>query len=110
MNRRGGARRSLRSRDRRGSKRVQGSRDAGRRLGKEIEPTEAERLAGEGWLEWGGDLIWVVGYTSGDAPFGLRPSEFDPSDLQAMGFDLAALEDAGRVGGDRGIDGFETRT
>ncbi len=41
-----------------------------------------------GWVEWGGELIWVVGFTSGGAPFGLRPCDFDPSDLRAMGLDI----------------------
>jgi len=76
----------MRSRHRRGSRRGQGSRDSGQRRAKEVERTEAEHLAATGWLEWGGELIWVVGFTSGGASFGLRPSDFDPSDLQAMGW------------------------
>jgi hypothetical protein len=42
-----------------------------------------------GWVEWGGELIWAVGFTSGGAPFGLRACDFDPEDLQAMGLDPA---------------------
>lgn len=34
------------------------------------------RPEGEGWVEWGGELIWAVGYTEGGAPFGLTESEF----------------------------------
>lgn len=40
-----------------------------------------------GWVEWGGELIWAVGFTEGGAPYGLRPSEFDPEDLRAMGLE-----------------------
>jgi hypothetical protein len=59
------------------------------------ERTDAERLADMGWVEWGGELIWAVGFTSGGAPFGLRPCDFDPSDLRAMGLDIAEADDAG---------------
>jgi len=52
-------------------------------------------LADSGWVDWGGELIWAVGFTSGGAPYGLRVSDFDPADLQAMGLDVAALDDAG---------------
>ena len=47
-------------------------------------------MAEDGWVEWGGELIWAVGFTSGGAPYGLRVSDFDPADLQAMGLDVAA--------------------
>jgi len=47
-----------------------------------------------GWVEWGGELIWAVGFTPGGAPFGLRACEFDPADLQAMGLEDAALASA----------------
>lgn len=46
---------------------------------------EADGLAGDGWVEWGGQLIWAVGFTEGGAPFGLGVSDFDPADLEAMG-------------------------
>ena len=49
------------------------------------ELSEAERLAEPGWVDCGGRLIWVVGFTAGGAPFGLHPEEFDPADLQEMG-------------------------
>ena len=72
------------------------SRAPGRRgRGKQPEPTEAERLADSGWIEWGGELIWVAGFTSGGAPYGLRVCDFDRTDLEAMGLDVAALDDAG---------------
>jgi hypothetical protein len=52
-------------------------------------------LADVGWIEWGGELIWVAGFTSGGAPYGLRVCDFDRADLEAMGLDVAALDDAG---------------
>ena len=54
-----------------------------------------QRLADVGWIEWGGQLIWVAGYTSGGAPYGLRVCDFDRADLEAMGLDVEALDDAG---------------
>jgi hypothetical protein len=29
-------------------------------------------LAAIGWVEWGGELIWAVGFASGGALYGLR--------------------------------------
>ena len=75
------------------SRRHRGSRTPGWQL----ERTEAQRLADVGWIEWGGELIWVAGYTSGGAPYGLRVCDFDRADLEAMGLDVAALEDAGQL-------------
>jgi hypothetical protein len=87
------------------SERRRGSRNAGRRqLGEEAERTGVQRLAGEGWVEWGGELIWAVGFTSGGAPYGLRVSDFDPADLQAMGLDIAAADDAGLATAESSID------
>jgi hypothetical protein len=78
------------------SRRDRGSRTSGRRgLGEQLEQTEAQRLADSGWIEWGGELIWVAGFTSGGAPYGRRVCDFDRMDLEAMGFDIAALDDAG---------------
>ena len=91
-------------------KRRRGSRNAGRRqLGEEAERTEVRRLADEGWVEWGGELIWAVGFTSGGAPYGLRVSDFDPVDLQAMGLDIAAADDAGLGTADSSIDESDDR-
>lgn len=81
------------------------------------ELTEIEDRADLGWVEWGGELIWAVGFTSGGAPFGLRPSDFSPTDLEAMGLGpgLAAARspveqpgpwparDAGGQSGDAGV-------
>jgi hypothetical protein len=78
------------------SRRHRGSRTPGRpRAGEQLERTEAQRLADVGWIEWGGELIWVAGYTSGGAPYGLRICDFDRADLEAMGLDVEALDDAG---------------
>ena len=78
------------------SRRHPRSRAPGRRgRGEQPEPTEAERLADSCWIEWGGELIWVAGFTSGGAPYGLRVCDFDRTDLEAMGLDVAALDDAG---------------
>lgn len=30
----------------------------------------------EGWVSWGGELLFVAGFTSGGAPFGMRIDEF----------------------------------
>jgi hypothetical protein len=78
------------------SRRHRGSPTPGQpRLGEQLERTEAQRLADVGWIEWGGELIWVAGYTSGGAPYGLRVCDFDRADLEAMGLDAEALDDAG---------------
>jgi len=58
----------------------------------------------DGWVEWGGELIWAVGFTSGGAPYGLRVYDFDPADLQAMGLDVAAMDDAGLASAEPSID------
>jgi hypothetical protein len=86
------------------SKRRRGSRTDRRRLDSEVERTEAQRLSDDGWVEWGGELIWVVGFTSGGAPYGLRVSDFDPADLQAMGLDGAVVDDAGLATAESSID------
>ena len=64
-----------------------------RRPGQELDrtDTDVQRLAEDCWIEWGGELIWVVGYTSGGAPYGLRVCDFDRADLEVMGLDVAAL-------------------
>ena len=48
-------------------------------------------MADDAWIEWGGEL----NFTSGGAPYGLRVCDFDRADLEAMGLDVAALDDAG---------------
>ena len=59
----------------------------------------ADGFVDDGWLEWGGELIWAVGFTEGGAPFGLRVSDFDPADLEAMGLPGAAWSEiAGPAG------------
>jgi hypothetical protein len=61
-------------------------------------------LAAIGWVEWGGELIWAVGFTSGGAPYGLRVCDFDPADLQAIGLHVAAVDDAGLATAESSID------
>lgn len=61
-------------------------------------------MADAGWIEWGGELIWVVGFTSGGAPYGLRVCDFERADLEAMGLDVAALEDAGQLAAAESIE------
>jgi hypothetical protein len=100
--RNGSARRS--SRSALPSKRRRGLRNAGRRqLGEEAGRTELQ-LADEGWVEWGGELIWAVGLISGGPPYGLRVSDVDPADLQVMGLDTAAADDAGLATAESSID------
>jgi len=86
------------------SKRRRGSRNGRSRLDGEVERSESQRLADDAWVEWGGELIWAVGFTSGGAPCGLRVSDFDPADLQAMGLDVAAPDDAGLTSAESSID------
>ena len=100
--RNGAARRSSGSLAR--SKRHRGSRNGRRRLDEEDERTQAQRLADNDWVEWGGELIWAVGFTSGGAPYGLRVCDFDPADLQAMGLDGAVVDDAELATAESSID------
>ncbi len=81
-----------RARSKRNRARTPGRRARGQ---EQLERTEAQRLADTGWIEWGGELIWVAGFTSGGAPYGLRVCDFDRADLEAMGLDVAAVDDAG---------------
>jgi hypothetical protein len=104
----GAARRSSASSVR--SKRHRGSRSGGRRrLGEEVERTEAQRMADIGWVEWGDELIWVVGFTSGSAPYGLRVSDFAPADFKAMGPHVAAVGDAKLTNTQSSIDEADDR-
>jgi hypothetical protein len=66
-------------------------------------------MADIGWVEWGGELIWVVGFTSGGAPYGLQVSDFDPADLKAMGLDIAAVHDAELTNTKSSIDEADDR-
>lgn len=34
-----------------------------------------------GWMWWGGEFMFVAGFTSGGAPFGMRVDEFPESEL-----------------------------
>jgi hypothetical protein len=77
------------SADRRGRKRR--SRPAVRRRTDDVDPSEPQSIADMGWVEWGCELIWAVGFTAGGAPYGLQLTDFDPEHLQAMGLNEAAL-------------------
>ncbi len=57
-----------------------------------------------GRIEWGGELIWAVGFTSGGAPFGLRVCDFCSADLEAMRLDIAAAGDTGAATGKSDIE------
>jgi hypothetical protein len=37
---------------------------------------------GEDWIEWGGELIWAAGFTSGGAPYGLTLDQFRAISMQ----------------------------
>jgi hypothetical protein len=66
-------------------------------------------MADIGWVEWGGEPIWAVGFTSGGAPNGLQVSDFDPADLKAMGLDIAAVHDAELTNTKSSIDEADDR-
>lgn len=66
---------------------------ASRRGRRPVEPPDAVDLQSEGWVEYGGELIWAVGFTAGGAPFGLRACEFDPADLAVLGLGDASRAD-----------------
>ena len=70
------------------SGRARRSRNASRRrFGVEAEPIDADPRLDPGWIEWGGELIWALGFTEGGAPYGLRTTDFEAADLEAMGLD-----------------------
>ena len=52
----------------------------GRRDHNDREPNARDEqeidLSAEEWVEWGGQMIWAVGFTSGGAPYGLTQDEF----------------------------------
>ncbi len=55
----------------------------------------------DGWIEWGGQLMCVAGFTSGGAPFGLRVDEFPEEDLPD------ALREARRLAESESAGGFQ---
>jgi hypothetical protein len=72
--------------------RVRGGK-AGDRLRRRRWPiVEGDDPSDIGWVEYGGELIWAVGYTAGGAPFGLRASELDAADLSALGLPTLSTE------------------
>ncbi len=50
-------------------------------------PEDEPTLAGEEWVEWDGELIWAVEFTSGGAPIGLTERQFRQINAQ---FDAGA--------------------
>ena len=54
------------------------------------EPEESEAGLPDGWMEWGGELMFVAGFTSGGAPYGVRLQDFPPDELPDELKDLAA--------------------
>jgi hypothetical protein len=46
------------------------------------------------WMEWGGELMFVAGFTSGGAPYGIRIEDFPPEDLPEELKDLAEVRRA----------------
>lgn len=81
------------------SNRRRRSRDRGRRPpDAATEPIEASGPLDSDWVEWGGELIWAAGFTSGGAPYGLLPSDFDAASLEAMGFDPESARELSRSG------------
>src|SRR5215218_3172739 len=58
-----------------------------RQIGAEAEPSGADRRLDPGRVEWGGELIWVVGFTEGGAPYWLRTTDFEAAELETMGLD-----------------------
>ncbi len=46
------------------------------RRGRRHRDMDEPRPEGEDWVEWGGQLTWAAGFTSGGAPFGMTVGEF----------------------------------
>jgi hypothetical protein len=70
-----------------------------REAGAEQEPDMAGELP-DGWTAWGGELMYVVGYTCGGAPFGMCLDEFPAHDLPRELRDLRKLRADARPGGE----------
>src|SRR5947208_15800145 len=47
--------------------------------------TDEPRPGDDGWEEYGGELMWVVGHTEGGAPYGLKADEFRLANEQFAG-------------------------
>jgi hypothetical protein len=57
------------------------------------EPTLPEDC----WITYGTQVMWVVGYADGGAPYGLQVLEFERAELATMGLDVDALDAAGML-------------
>jgi hypothetical protein len=53
----------------------------------------------DGWEEWGGEIMFVAGHTSGGAPYGVCLEEFPPEDLPDELREVAAERRAQEVRG-----------
>ena len=53
-----------------------GSTDHAQRRCRAATQGNEPRLEGDGWQEYGGELMWVMGFTEGGAPYGLTEDEF----------------------------------
>lgn len=63
-------------------------------------PQDAEsepQLEGGEWVEWGGQLIWAAGFTSGGAPYGLTVDEYRESSAEYAGYRGADWAEAKRL-------------
>lgn len=62
-----------------------------------VEPPWPEVAGDEfGWIEWGGESILVMGYTSGGAPYGLRADDFSDRAQAAVGGSASETDDLPR--------------
>ena len=41
------------------------------------DPKRQPEVEEDGWVEWGGQLIWAAGFTAGGAPYGLTREELE---------------------------------
>ena len=77
------------------------------------DPGGVEDGLPDGWLEWGGELMFVTGFTSGGVPYGVRLQDFSPQELpeelkevaderraEAVRLSALATEQHGRSGRD----------
>jgi aminoglycoside phosphotransferase (APT) family kinase protein len=63
-------------------------------------PQDAEsepQLEGDEWVEWGGQLIWAAGFTSGGAPYGLTVDQYRESSAEYARYRRADWAEAKRL-------------
>ncbi len=67
---------------------------------------------GEDWVEWGGELVWAAGFTSGGVPYGVSADQFRASmmaEQRGAGWvrarrTLGRVFDTSATGGDTSVD------